>query len=198
MKINTYYLFCELCFHYGRNWDKLATDKEHAIEFGHRYVNQEPEIFQKGTLHRTMEYVIAHCAESINERLRQEEKAGKADIDQQVADMIAAHSCKRDLILYRGVCDGVFQGMVKNAKDVPDCDLYEKGFLCTSLVKGCEYAYDTRLRIFVPQGSNVVYLGNVNDEQENYEVVVQKGAKLKILSKDQQYLNCLLIGTWEK
>ena len=88
--------------------------------------------------------------------------------------------------------------MVKNAKDVPDCDLYEKGFLCTSLVKGCEYAYDTRLRIFVPQGSNVVYLGNVNDEQENYEVVVQKGAKLKILSKDQQYLNCLLIGTWEK
>lgn len=78
MKINTYYRFCELCFHYGRNWDKLATDKEHAIEFGHRYVNQEPEIFQKGTLHRTMEYVIAHCAESINERLRQEEKAGKA------------------------------------------------------------------------------------------------------------------------
>ena len=48
MKINTYYRFCELCFHYGRNWDKLATDKEHAIEFGHRYVNQEPKYFRKG------------------------------------------------------------------------------------------------------------------------------------------------------
>ena len=32
MKINTYYRFCELCFHYGRNWDKLATDKEHAMD----------------------------------------------------------------------------------------------------------------------------------------------------------------------
>ena len=44
--------------------------------------------------------------------------------------MIAAHSCKRDLILYRGVCDGVFQGMVKNAKDVPDCERMFQTVIC--------------------------------------------------------------------
>ena len=39
----------------------------------------------------------------------------------------------------------------------------------------------------------IVYLGNVNDEQTNYEVVVMRSAKLKIVSIDAVYINCKLI-----
>lgn len=195
MRSNSSYRLRELIFRYGKKWDELAVDKEHAIEYAHRYINEEPVRYQEGTLRHTMEYVIAHSAESINERFRLGEEN---EIDQMVADMLSRHSCKRDLVLYRGVYEEVFQDMIKNSANIPDCDLYEKGFLCTSLVKGCEYTYDTSLRILVPHGSHAVYLGNVNDEQENYEVVVQRGARLRILSKDRHYLNCLLVGTWEK
>ena len=59
-----------------------------------------------------------------------------------------------------------------------------------------EIKREIRLRIFVPYGTNVIYLGNVNDEEERYyEVDVQYGAKLKIVSMDKTYINCVLIST---
>ena len=74
---------------------------------------------------------------------------------------------------------------------------YDEGFLFCSLVKGQEYNYGKgngqKFRIYVPKGSKIVYLGNVNDEQTNYEVVVMRSAKLKIVSIDAVYINCKLI-----
>ena len=76
-----------------------------------------------------------------------------------------------------------------------DCDLYEKGFLATSLVKGHELNYDIKLRIKVPAGTKCVYMGNVNEEQDFYEVDVMHGSKLKIISMDDEYINCELLET---
>ena len=71
--------------------------------------------------------------------------------------------------------------------------LYEKSFLQTSLVKGHESNSQYHLRIQVPAGTQAVYLGNVNDEQFYYEVDIQHGAKLKIVSIDDEYINCILL-----
>ena len=38
-------------------------------------------------------------------------------------------------------------------------------------------------------------MGNVNDEPEYYEVDVMRGAKLKIISMDDEYINCELLET---
>ena len=52
--------------------------------------------------------------------------------------MVNAHTIDTDLVFYLGVCDDGFKLMQKNAKEMSDCDLYEKGFLECSLVKGQE------------------------------------------------------------
>lgn len=135
---------------------------------------------------------MAHSGESVNERFRQN-RADETDL--KIAAMVDEHTTDTDLVLYRGVCDHVFELMQKNAKEMPDCDLYERGFLACSLVKGQELNYKIKLRIYVPAGSKCVYQGNVNDEQGFYEVDVMHSSKLKIESIDSEYINCRLLET---
>jgi hypothetical protein len=175
----------------GANWDKLAPTKEQAIEYAHNHINQEPERMIDAN-HYSMEYCLAHSGEIVNERYRQNRQD---EIDLKIGDMVAEHKTDTDLVLYRGVCDYVYDLMKKNAKDIPDCDLYEKGFLATSLVKGHEINSKIKLRIYVPAGTKCVYQGNVNEEQGFYEVDVMHSSKLKIISIDDEYINCKLLAT---
>lgn len=175
----------------GASWDKLAPDMEAAIDFGHEHINPEPERMID-VHHYSMEYCLAHSGESINERFRQDRPD---KIDLQIAAMVENHSTDTDLVLYRGICGHVLELMQDNAKDKPDCDLFEKGFLCCSLVKGSEINSEIKLRIYVPARTKCVYQGNVNDEQGYYEVDVMHGAKLKIESIDSEYINCRLLET---
>lgn len=142
--------------------------------------------------HYSMEYCLAHSGEIVNERYRQNRQD---EIDLKIGDMVAEHKTDTDLVLYRGVCDYVYDLMKENAKDIPDCDLYEKGFLATSLVKGHEINSKIKLRIYIPAGTKCVYQGNVNEEQGFYEVDVMHGSKLKIISIDDEYINCKLLAT---
>lgn len=191
MKTKTFYRIIDKIKNIGVSWDKLAPNKDNAIEYAHTHINSEPQR-KIDTNHYTMEYCLAHSGESVNERFRQ----NRADnIDLQIAEMVASHTTNTDLVLYRGVCDYVFDLMKKNAENMPDCDLYEKGFLATSLVKGHELNYNTKLRIKVPAGTKCVYMGNVNDEQGFYEVDIMHGSKLKIISIDDTYINCELLET---
>ena len=191
MKNKIFYRIKDKFKHIGVSWDELAPDKDKAIEYAHIHINPEPQRMID-TNHYTMEYCLAHSGESVNERFRQ----NRADnIDLQIAEMVASHTTDTDLVLYRGVCDYVFDLMKKNAENMPDCDLYEKGFLATSLIKGHELNYDTKLRIKVPAGTKCVYMGNVNDEQGFYEVDIMHGSKLKIISIDDTYINCELLKT---
>lgn len=175
----------------GASWDKLAPDTEHAIEYAHNHINPEPERMID-VYHYSMEYCLAHSGESINERYRQNRAD---DIDRQIAATVKKNTTDTDIVMYRGVCEHVFKLMKQNAKNLPDCDLYEKGFLATSLVKGREINSKIKLRIFVPAGTKAIYQGNVNDEQGFYEVDVMHGAKLKIISIDDTYINCRLLET---
>lgn len=175
----------------GANWDKLAPTKEQAIEYAHNHINQEPARMIDAN-HYSMEYCLAHSGEIVNERYRQNRQD---EIDLKIGDMVAEHKTDTDLVLYRGVCDYVYDLMKENAKDIPDCDLYEKGFLATSLVKGHEINSKIKLRIYIPAGTKCVYQGNVNEEQGFYEVDVMHGSKLKIISIDDEYINCKLLAT---
>lgn len=191
MRNKTLYRIKDMVKHIGVSWDKLAPDKEHAIEYAHTHINPEPQKMID-IHHYTMEYCLAHSGETVNERYRQDRPN---NIDLQIADMVASHHTNTDLVLYRGVCDYVYDLMIENAKNLPDCDLYEKGFLATSLVKGHELNYKIKLKIYVPAGTKCVYMGNVNDEQGFYEVDIMHSSKLKIISIDDTYINCILLET---
>ena len=191
MKNKAIYRIKDKFKHIGASWDELAPDKDEAIDYAHTQLNPAPQRMND-TNPYTMDYCLAHSGESINERFRQD----RADnIDLQIADMVALHTTNTDLVLYRGVCDYVYDLMKENAKNMTDCDLYEKGFLATSLVKGHEINSEIKLRIYVPAGTKCVYMGNVNEEQGYYEVDVMHSSKLKIISMDKEYINCKLLET---
>lgn len=191
MKPLLFYRLKELLTNTGADWDKLAPTINNAIDFAHEYINSEP-VKKIDVFHYSLEYCLAHSGESLNEHFRNN-RLYDEDID--IANMVSTHSCKKDLVLYRGICDYVYDLMIQNAKNLSDIDLFEKGYMQCSLVKGHELNYKTKLRIYVPKGSTVIYLGNVNDEQGYYEVDIQHGAKLKIISIDKNYINCKLLET---
>ena len=173
----------------GKKWDEMAQTKDTVIEFAHANINAEP-IKMLDENHFSMEYCLAHSGESINERLR----GNRADdIDKKIIKMVQSHRTATPLILYRGVCEHSFELMIKNAKEIKDVDLLEKGFLATSLVKGHELNYKTKLRIYVPEGTNCIYMGNVNDELGFYEVDIINGTGLRIISADKEYINCVVV-----
>lgn len=191
MKNKLFYHLKERINHIGVGWDNLAPNKDTAIEYAHRHINPEPEQMIDEN-HYSMQYCLAHSGESINNRFRHNRPD---DLDMQIAEMVSSNTTDTDLVLYRGVCEYVYDLMKENAKNMTDCDLYEKGFLCTSLVKGQELNYKIKLRIYVPTGTKCVYMGNVNNEQGFYEVDVMNNSKLKIISIDDKYINCKLLAT---
>lgn len=192
--IKTLYLqIKELFLKTGANWDRLALNENNAHAFAEKHINKEPQKRQpNNSLNFSMEYLLAASAESINERLRSDIMY---DIDCQIAEMMNTHTTDADLILYRGVHDDIYKLMFENAAGIKGADLLEKGFMCTSLVKGHEFDYSIKLRIFVPAGSKVTYMGNVNCEPHLFEVTIQKEALLKIVGIDAKYINCILLKT---
>lgn len=189
MHTNLYYRIKEAIKHTGADWDQLAPAEETAIEFAHTNINPEPERMID-VYHYSMEYCLAHNGETLNERFRSDRPD---QIDLQIAETVSKQKNKVPLVLYRGVCEYVYQLMKENAKNLSDCDLYEKGFLQCSLIKGHELNASIKLRIYVPTGYPVIYLGNVNDEQYFYEVDIQHGTKLQIISMDHTYINCKVV-----
>ncbi len=191
MKAMRKYRIKEFFTRTGFRWDRRSQSAENAHAYAQRHINEEPKPKLNATDY-SMEYLLAHSGESINGRYRSN---SATELDEQIAAMVAAHKTDTDLILYRGVCEHVFEQMIENAKGRHDCDFYEKGFLATSLVKEHELKEKIRLRIYVPAGTNAVYMGNANEEPGYYEVDIMHGAKLKIVSADSKYINCVLLGT---
>ena len=175
----------------GSKWDLLAPEEDTAILFAHQHINDEPEKMLDEH-HYSPEYVLAHYGAKINYRFRAIQ-ANEDDIN--IQKRISLNSADCNLVLYRGVGKEVFHMMHENAKPFPDGDLLEKSFLQCSLVKGRESSGTFKLRIYVAKGTPLIYLGNVNDEQFFYEVDIQSGALLKIISADSTYLNCQLLQT---
>ena len=192
MKPLLFYRIKNFIHNTGADWDKLAPTIEDAINFAHRNINPEPI---KPLPHSpcSLEYTLA-SDEELNKHLRNGRPYNEA-LAKEISDMVAKNSCKTDLVLYRGINDYVNNLMIDNAEGLKGIDYHEKGYMQCSLIKGHELDCETKLRIFVPAGSHVIYLGNVNDEQDYYEVDIQHGAKLKIITIDKEYINCKLIET---
>ena len=192
MKLNKLYiLFLKLkniILQTSKEWDKLSPTENNVEAFVQKNLNSEINT-------NNPDYYNAHYLAQQGERINKHFRSDTQDNSElNVEKMLYNYNTKIDIVLYRGVDERVFNDMLKYAKNISDCDLYEKGFLSTSLIKGKEIQHHNRLRIFIPAGTNCIYLGKINNE-EYYEVVVQRRAKLKIISADKVYLNCILIDT---
>lgn len=193
MHSKIFYRIKEVFTKTGIKWDKLAPSEDNAIGFACNNLNQEPQKMIDDSKY-SLEYYLAHYGELINERYRRGYGLDKED--RTIPEMLNKYTTKQDIVVYRGVCDYVYEKMIDNAKECKGTDFLEKAFLFASLVKGHELNYKKRLRIYIPAGAHVVYQGNINNEEKLfYEVDVQHGAHLKIISADKKYINCILLHT---
>jgi hypothetical protein len=194
MKPMIYYRIKEYIFHIGAKWDKQSIAETDAIDFAHKYINPEPIKGEDPPF--SPEYRLAASGETINREYLRHEII--IPILKDILKALSANKTKKDIIVYRGVSNDVFHQMIENAKNEQGADLIEKGILQTSLVKRHELSSNIctqYLRIFVPTGTNAIYLGNINNEQHLYEVDIQCKAKLQIISADKKYINCKLLET---
>lgn len=193
MKPLIFYRMKDLFLNIGTKWDELSPSKENAIAFAHEFINPEPQKYVPGNnMKYTPEYVLAHHGQLFNTIFREGRDEGDEDCT-YLTDMLDAHATKKDMVVYRGICGYVFEHMKENAKNLKGVDLLDNAFLQSSLVKGHESRTKIRLRIFVPKGTKAVYMGNVNEEQWYYEVTIQRGTPLRVVSVDKEYINCEVI-----
>ena len=187
------YLFYRIkssLFRHGKVWDKqYGVDLKNINEFVKKYLNEELNCKYDVN---SPEYVISSSSSStINDKFRSNRQE---EIDYKYSEAIRKYKAKTDIVLYRGASEIPYDYMINNSKDFCGIDYYEKGYLHTSLIKGKECDYKYKLRIFIPSGTNALYIGFLYDE-EQYEIIVQRGVKLKIVSIDNEYINCKLLGT---
>lgn len=189
MKLIIFYKIKNKFLNIDKQWDSMATNEIYVEEYAHKHINPEPE---KWMSDYKIQYGLAEFGEIINKQYR----SGNITVDnQKYHNLLKQYNTDIDLVLYRGIHKEIYKLMKQNARYMKDCDLYEKGFMSTSLVKGHEFNTNIKLRIYVPANTNVIYHGNINNELDLYEVVIMCGAKLKIISIDKTYINCKLIST---
>ena len=185
-----YFKLKEKIFRYGEKWDALAPLENKAIVFAHKKINEEPQ--KESSTNLFMEHKLASSAQTINDNLRRDENY----YDCFSKELQSKYSLKEDIVVYRGVSEEPYKKMKESAKNIKGVDFLEKGFLNTSIVKGKQINSEYQLRIFLPKGTHAFYVGNITGEEKDYyEVIVQSGAKLRILSMDDVFINCKLIGT---
>lgn len=182
----------EKIYNIGTNWDEIGIKKDEIDTFVVKFLNNEPNrIDENGEF--SLEYLLASSGMSISDRFRDGHPEEK---DHKIEEMLKKYKTKTQVIVYRGIPQALFEKMYLWAKNVKGVDLIDEGFLSTSLIKGHEEAEKVRLRILIPKGINAVYMGDVAFEKEKYyELTVQRGAQLKIISVDDTYYNCKLLRT---
>lgn len=204
----------ELLYRYGSRWDKLSPDMgevsrerrasmsleeeeqylENITQYAIKNINTPPKDSQVDNPYKyTPERMICNNGINYNKNLRE---SILCDEVFENSEYIRKYKLEVDIVVYRGVTDSVLSHNIESAMGNRHFDLYEKGFLFASLTKStCLQGCKNNMRIYLSKGTCAFYSGNVNNESYLQEIVVQRGAKLKILSKDKIYLNCLLINT---
>lgn len=189
------YRLKEKIFKHGIKLDKigLSIDDADTIEsFAEKYLNIEPER-KDNNGDWSLEYRLAASGSSISDRFRNNQAD---ELDHKIEQMLKRYQIRKKVVVYRGIPPELLEKMFQYANGIKKADLVDKGFLSTSLIKGKEEPLEIRLRILVPEGTNAIYMGDVNGEKERYyELTIQRGAHLKILSIDNEYINCQLLKT---
>lgn len=179
-----------------QSWNEYEMSIENVETLAPKFINNE---FPKG---KSLEYILASKSPSISDAYRFD--YSYANTFDNFVEMMKSYQNKEPIILYRGASEIPFKHMLEASKEIDDPNIffYEKGFLSCSLIpeKASKYDGIKQLKIFVPPYHNVLYVGHALDQEEatgcRYEVIVQRGAKMELLTEDTNYYYCLLHTTF--
>ncbi len=179
----------------GQDWDKMAPSKNDTDIFAERVIDNSGN-------YQGYDYEISN---SRNNMLR-DVIAGRSDFlpDNEIPkmiEMVSSFTCKEDIVLYRWVNHESFVNTKVDAGFMNDVVFYDPGFtFCSFSKKGYDFmpAY-IHFRIFVPAGSHVyptfIRVPKKREAVSTNEVIIANGAKMKLVSIDQNYWNVVLLST---
>jgi len=179
---------------YINEWDQYLISEDGVHEFVHKYINDSPSMYDENGL--TWQYIACTSGSTINDCLRYGGLNNNvARIIKQADEGIAKIQIKKDVVVFRDYTEYNFINAVKCAKNDEDADVLEPSFLQTKLVKTTQKHGNVNLKIYVPMGTNGIYYGDVCGEEKIYfELTFKRKRKLKIVSIDDEYINCILIN----
>lgn len=88
-----------------------------------------------------------------------------------------------NLIAYRGAnINNIFGQEIENPEKLLGKGIYDKGFMSVSLLEDVarKFATDVVLKIKIPKGTNLVFLGAISFFEKEGELLLNKGQKLII------------------
>lgn len=158
----------QMILSYADQWSKgLSNEEFNALK---DYTREEPNYYR-----------------NINKKLRG--KTAFFDSGNRERAFLIHNALKKSEIpcpctVYRGGPPDIL-GKFKNMSDdeLIGKVLLDKGFMSTSIVKGCEFGGNVKLEIFVPSGSKGAYLSNGISAigEGEHEILFDKGCRLKIV-----------------
>lgn len=204
LRNSIYFFVIEIFKRYGKNWEvkyaynkQIKAKKYNDLNDRDRkcYINRVRE-FADGCgciMPEKDELIKDLCSRGLTYSWELRKNIAEEDVE-IISNHIKQFKLQQDILVYRGVGRPTMEWMLKEAERFDGIDLYDKGFLFTTLTKATLPKRPYYLRILLPKGTNAFYSGDVNFEEEVYqEIVVQRDAKLKIVSLGIKYINCVLV-----
>ena len=122
------------------------------------------------------------------------------EVISNVSTILDGFITKETLLVYRGCRKEIYDEMQKFAKNegLGHDYLVDLSFISTSLIKGEAFSPENgfegniMLRILLPKGSRAFYVGNLIGELKRHEVLLPSGSQFRIVSRDDEYINCIL------
>lgn len=186
-------------------WDMLSIGENEVSKITSEYLNEDfgdsyylPEELKHLTI--INDYLVN--SDTYNQYMRANSSSNDyfEGVISNVSSIIDDFKTKETLLVYRGCRKEIYDAMLKFAekKGLGKDYLLDLSFISTSLIKGEAFSSENgfegniMLRILLPKGSRAFYVGNLIGELKRHEVLLPRGSQFRIVSRDDEYINCIL------
>lgn len=151
----------------------------------------------------SLRYYTSNKFTKINEYLRGKEKAGpgiKKKVE-SISSAISKTDMKENICVWRGTSFGnLVEGAALKKLDLSEWRgqiLTDQAFSSTSLMQSTAFQREISLQILLPKGSAGAYLDTISEFQGEYEVLLQKNSKLRIVNAEERGGKYLVTAVYE-
>lgn len=194
-----------------RDWEKDILQKSHNIA-GFKILKSESDIpawmpkqvslwneEERFALH----YYTSNKYTKINEYLRGKEKAGpgiKKKVE-SISRAISKTDIEENICVWRGTSFGnLVEGAALKKLDISEWRgqiLTDQAFSSTSLMQSTAFQREISLQILLPKGAAGAYLDTISEFQGEYEILLQKNSRLRIVKAEERGGKYLVTTVYE-
>ena len=189
-------------------WETVSISEDEVESVTKQYLNEDfgdvyslPNEYEH--LKNINNYLV--CYEKINQYLRCNSPVSDPIecIVKNVSSILDSFTIGEAIIVYRGCHPDIYQKMIQTSLDegIGEGYLIDPSFISTTLLREKAFSDENgfennkMLRILLLKDSCAFYVGNLIGEGDRYEVLLPRYLKLKIVSEDSEFVNCVVVNS---